>query len=162
LKTALDWNPQLAINPEKTAQEFAAKGQAEQLVVKAKQLARQGEIKDAIASFIQAQQLDPDLQIPFNAWDTLCWHGSLREFAKDVAFACDRAVNLIPNDWSPLESRGVNRVRRGDFKGAIADFKAAIAVAPDDESKTRWQTWIADLQAGKNPLTPDVIQTLLN
>jgi WD40 repeat protein len=161
LETALEWNPKLAIDPEKTAQQFAAKGQAEQLVVKAKQLARQGKLKDAIASFTQAQQLDPDLQIPFNAWDTLCWHGSLREFANDVAVACDRAVNLSPNNWSPLESRGVNRTRRGDFKGAIADFEGAIAVAPDEESKTRWQTWIVALQAGKNPLTPEAIKTLL-
>jgi WD40 repeat protein len=161
LETALEWNPKLAIDPEETAHEFAAKGQAEQLVVKAKQLARQGEIKDAIASFTQAQQLDPDLQIPFNAWDTLCWRGSLREFANDVAFACDRAVNLAPGNWAPLESRGVNRALQGNFKGAIADFEKAIAVAPDEESKKRWQTWITDLQAGKNPLTPEVLKSLL-
>ncbi|HEY9619683.1 MAG TPA: TIR domain-containing protein [Crinalium sp.] len=161
LQTALDWNPQLAINPEKTAQQFAAKGQAEQLVVEAKKLGRQGKIKEAIASYTQAQHLDPDLQISAASWDSLCWHGSLRDFAREVTFACDRAVNLSSN-WSTLESRSVNRIRRGDFKGAIADLKGAIAITPDEESKRKWQMWIATLQTGKNPLTPEEIDNLLS
>ncbi|MBD2464547.1 TIR domain-containing protein [Oscillatoria sp. FACHB-1407] len=163
LQMALTWNPQLQIDPERTAQQFAAKGQAEHLLTEALGLGRQGKIIEAITSYTQAQQLDPDLQIPASSWDSLCWHGSLRDFVQDVAFACDRAVNLAPGNWSPLESRAANRALRGDFKGAIADLEKAIANGvPDEESGTRWQRWIATLQAGKNPITPDEIKSLLN
>ncbi|MDX2217348.1 MAG: TIR domain-containing protein [Oculatellaceae cyanobacterium bins.114] len=163
LQTALDWNPQLDINPEETVQQFAVRGQAEQLIVEADRLASQGKIREAIAFYTEAQALDPDLQISADSWDILCWYGSLRNFAQEVVVACDRAVELSPNDWSSPESRAANRALRGDFKGAIADLEKAIANGiPDEESRTRWQRWMTTLQAGKNPLTTDEIEAMLS
>jgi WD40 repeat protein len=159
---ALEWNSQLQIDPEKIAQQLATKAQAERLAVEARDLGRSGKIRQAIAAYTQAQFLDPDLQIPFSSWRSLCWNGSLRDFVQDVVFACDRAVHQAPYDSWSLEGRGINQARRGDFKGAVADLEKAIANTSDEESIDRCQRWIETLQSGKNPITPTEIKVLLN
>lgn len=85
------WQWDRAEDLTKIAQENAAKAQARQLAAEekarrlsapgvisnGKYLARQGNIKEAIAALSKAQKLDPTLQISAETWNTLCWNGSL-------------------------------------------------------------------------------------
>jgi len=45
---------------------------------------------------------------------------------------CDAALRLDPKLALALNSRGIVRLRQGDFAGAIADFDASIAAQPND------------------------------
>ncbi|MEL6164759.1 MAG: hypothetical protein AAFR37_13695 [Cyanobacteria bacterium J06628_3] len=56
-------------------------------------------------------------------------------------------------------SRGVARALTGDTSGAIKDFKVYVN-SVDDNSKSRVQGWIKDLQNNKNPFTEEVLEKL--
>ncbi len=123
-KTVLQWNGELKFDPQKKAQEFQIKGQAEHKVTEGESLVTQKKIKEAIAAYDQAQKLDPQVEISANDWNSLCWYGSLHESAKEVMFACEKAVKLASNHGNIRHSRGLARALTGDYQGAIADFEA--------------------------------------
>jgi len=84
-------------------------------------------------------------------------------------FACDYAVRTEPTNGAYLDSRGVARVLTGNFAGAVEDFQAfvdGVNRAGDDgnsvrqDEKAQRERWIAKLQMGENPLTPDELKTL--
>jgi regulator of sirC expression with transglutaminase-like and TPR domain len=77
-------------------------------------------------------------------------------------FACEKAVALAPEDGEIRDSRGVARALTGDKQGAIEDFQAFIKRSDNNELKAQRQGWIDALKAGKNPLTPDEMKSLLN
>jgi regulator of sirC expression with transglutaminase-like and TPR domain len=77
-------------------------------------------------------------------------------------FACEKAVALAPEDGVIRDSRGVARALTGDKQGAIEDFQAFIKWSDNNELKAQRQGWIDALNAGKNPLTPDEMKSLLN
>jgi hypothetical protein len=58
---------------QKEARRLAASA----LVDKGRKLAKKGAIKEAMAAFAAAQAGNPDLEIAANAWNSLCWFGSL-------------------------------------------------------------------------------------
>ena len=66
---------------------------------------------------------DPD------ANNAVCWVGSLDGFAEIVLPACDRAVELAPDDGNARDSRGVARAITGDVQGAIVDFERFVSWA---------------------------------
>jgi WD40 repeat protein len=123
---------------------------------------REGKVKEAIAAYAEAQRLDPTLQIPALAWNTLCWQGSLRGYAKDVLEACEQAVKMEPQSPNFRDSRGVARAMTGDRQGAIEDFEEYIKNPDNDELKLQRQRWVASLRSGKNPFTAKEIKTLFN
>ncbi|UCG88403.1 MAG: energy transducer TonB, partial [Gemmatimonadota bacterium] len=59
-------------------------------------LARQGMIAEAMTAYSQALGLDIRLNGSAQFWYGLCWHGTLRDYAADVMFACHQAVALDP------------------------------------------------------------------
>jgi tetratricopeptide (TPR) repeat protein len=147
---------------DKEARRLAAPG----LVDKGRELARQGAIREAIAAFAAAQASDPNLEIPADAWNSLCWQGSLADFATDVMVACERAVALKPEDGGIRESHGVARALTGDYSGAIEDFQQYLEWAPKHgrpgEEILRRQDWIRMLSANQNPFNKELLQRLRN
>jgi tetratricopeptide (TPR) repeat protein len=133
---------------------------ASDLVTKGEALTSQGDFKNAIAAYTKAQKLDPNLKISANSWNSLCWQGSLRGYAKDVMFACEKAVALAPTTENFRDSRGLARALTGNTKGAIEDFQAFIKSTKDTEKKTQRQRWVNALRAGKNPFTQEELKKL--
>ncbi len=146
----------------------AGKLVAEYFVTQGRELFRIGEFKEAIAAFNKALEFNPDLQISALDWNTLCWFGSVYNHAGDAMFACEKAVAkapeegiIAPEEGMIIHSRGLARSLTGDYKGAIEDFEVFVKQTDDDE-KSEVQSWINDLQNGKNPFTPEVLEELRN
>jgi hypothetical protein len=72
-------------------------------------------------------ELDAVAEIPPQAWDRLCWEGSLAGRAAALLEVCGRAVAAAPGGGSFQESRGLARALTGDLAGAAANFKAFVA-----------------------------------
>jgi WD40 repeat protein len=127
------------------------------------ELAKEGNVKDALTTYRNAQQFDPNLQISAKSWNNLCRHGSLNGSAKEVMFACEKAVSLAPNNVYIRDSRGIARALTGAKTGAIEDLQAFVN-SPDisKKYKEKRQGWIKELKAGKNPFTDEVLQELRN
>ncbi|MBD2776080.1 CHAT domain-containing protein [Iningainema tapete] len=143
-------------NPEAVANHLAAKA----LVTEGVFLAVQGNVKKAIATYAEAQKLDPKLEISADSWNSLCWHGSRHGDAANVMFACEKAVAKAPTDGNNRDSRGFARALTGDTKGAIEDFQAFIESTGDAQQKSQRQGWVNALRAGKNPFTPEEMKKL--
>jgi tetratricopeptide (TPR) repeat protein len=93
----------------------------------------------------------------------VCWHGSLWGLAAEVLPACDRAVELSPEAYSILDSRGVARAIIGDLAGAAADLGAALRHAGDrwdEETRARRSGWLRRLESGENPFAGDWLAEL--
>ena len=167
---ARELDPSLNLNPKAEAQRLAALS----VLVKGGSLVKKGKVREAIAAYTKAQKLDPTLEISANSWDFLCWFGSLHGYAKEVMFACEKAVALAPEPDSFRGSRGIARALIGNKKGAIQDFYASMQWSNSAEARAKYsnlyldhwrskvQGWIAALKAGKNPFTPEEIKSLLN
>ena len=153
---ALKLDPSLEIKPQQNAQKLAAQG----LVSKANELVKEKKIKEAIEVYKKAQQLDTTVEIDAHDWNILCWRGSLNGFAKEVMFACEKAVKLVPDNEGIRDSRGLARALTGDDKGAIADFEVYIAKNNNQEHKTKRQKWVKALQEDKNPFTEEELEKL--
>jgi tetratricopeptide (TPR) repeat protein len=121
----------------------------------------EGKVKEAITAYKKAQELDPKVEIDAYFWDSLCWYGSLHRHAADVMFACEKAVQLAPDNGGIRDSRGLARAMTGKTQGAIEDFEAFIAQTDDKERKFQRQRWVKDLRAGKNPFTDAELKKLL-
>ena len=156
LRSALELDPTLQLNPEADARRFAA----EALVGKGSLLVRQSRVKDAIAAYTGAERLDPTLKISARSWRTLCWCGSLWRHAGEVMFACERAMELESDNKSIRDSRGVARAMTGNIKGAIEDFQEYMKKVEDTVKKSQRQRWVDTLQAGEDPFTDEEIKTL--
>jgi WD40 repeat protein len=103
----------------------------------------------------------------------LCLYGSLDGFAEIVLPACDRAVELEPDTGFRKEFRGLARVLTGNYEGAIEDYQALIdwtlvydaafaPLIPDllIDYRTRHEAWLAELEAGRNPIDEVVLAKL--
>ena len=114
----------------------------------------------AILAYERAQKLDVNLEITARDWNSICWDGSLYKQAKDVMFACEKAVQLAPEDGYIRDSRGLARALTGDFPGAIKDFEAYIKWTDNAEEKAQRQGWVDALKKGENPFTEEVLEKL--
>lgn len=99
--------------------------------------------------------------------NTLCWLGSLRQMADRVLAACDRAVDLAPEErrWAVVDSRALARSLAGDLDGALSDFRSALAGAGDDwseETAAKRRRWIEILESGRSPFEGEGLQALLD
>jgi hypothetical protein len=75
-------------------------------------------------------------------------------------FACERAVELQPDNRDIRETHGVARAITGDIKGAIEDFEYYIEKVKDAVKKSQRQRWVDALRAGDDPFTDEEIKTL--
>ena len=152
----LEIQPDYDLNPEVRA---AALSQLQ----KALALVETGQVSAALQIFEQVlQQIKqnyPTFTIAPNFWNGLCWHGSLNNQAAQVLFACEQAVTLSNGDAGIRDSRGLARALNGDTAGAIQDFQAVVDSPKYYGDKAQTRQWIADLQAGKNPFTPEVLES---
>ncbi|NMG22580.1 tetratricopeptide repeat protein, partial [Brasilonema bromeliae] len=80
----------------------------------------------------------------------------MHRHAADIMFACEKAVQLAPDDGYIRDSRGLARALTGNTQGAIEDFEAYIPQTDDKEIKSQRQSWVKDLRALKNPFTEEV------
>jgi tetratricopeptide (TPR) repeat protein len=131
------------------------------LMTRVEKLLREKQFKEASAAYTEAQKLDASVDISADSWNNLCWVGSLQGYAKQIMFACEKAVALAPDNGNNRDSRGVARALTGNTKGAIEDFQAFIAKTEDKKLKAQRQRWVNALRAGKNPFTPEEIKSLL-
>jgi WD40 repeat protein len=157
---ALELDPGLDLDPETEAGRLAAPG----LVAKGEEFVTQGKIEEAIAAYAEAQMLDPTLEISASSWNVLCWFGSLWGYAAEVMDACERAVELAPDNGGFRDSRGVARALTGDYPGAIKDFKFYVEWSKEndryDPDGLRREAWIAELEAGGHPFDEDTLAEL--
>ncbi len=139
---------------------FSLKLAAASLVDRGEQFAENRKIDEAILAYNQAQNLDADLKISASSWNTLCWRGSLNSKAKEVIFACNKAVELDPKNGWIRNSRGLARALTGDVKGAIEDFEMFVKSAGNAEEKKQRKAWIESLKKGENPFTDEELEKL--
>ncbi|HEY9668097.1 MAG TPA: hypothetical protein V6C91_14900 [Coleofasciculaceae cyanobacterium] len=150
---------------------FVSKGNSESkarqltistLIEKGQKLAQIGRIEAAIAAYTQAQELDPEVEIPASAWGELAWFAGLHGYASspEIRAACEKAVESAPTDSAWRDSRGLVRTINGDIKGAIEDFQAFIKWTPDKTKKRQFQRWLNKLRSGVSPFTAGELERL--
>jgi len=99
------------------------------------------------------------------ALNTLCWGYALEEQSEVALPYCEQAIEADPK---PIyrDSRGLAYALLEDYPAAIDDFQAYVAwleEQPEDgwqEVLTRRQAWLAELENGENPFTPEVLAEL--
>lgn len=127
-------------------------------------LAREGRIGEALAAFEEARSGEDRVTVGFLRWAWLCRHGTVWGHAEQVMPACERAVELAPDDRQITafvrESRGIARALLGDRRGAIEDLEAAVALAPFEGDRRRVEGWIEALRAGEDPFGAEVLEGL--
>jgi tetratricopeptide (TPR) repeat protein len=78
-----------------------------------------------------------DIKLP-NAYNGRCWaRAMLGQDLKQALDDCDRAVRAFPKAASFLDSRGLVRLRMGDYKKSAIDYGAAIQLQP----KSAWSLY---------------------
>lgn len=124
LRKAKALDPSLELDPTTEAGRLAAPA----LVAEGERLAMQGQVKEPIKAYSEAERLDPTLKIAAKSWNTLCWYGSLWQYAAEVMPACEKAVARAPESekGSYRDSRGVARALVGNYPGAIEDFETYL------------------------------------
>lgn len=126
------------------------------------------EYDQALTALHEAVEFDPqiessrasDLAHPYNQ---VCWQGGLDAQAETVLPACERAVELEPDNGGYRDSRGLARALTGDYAGAIEDFQFYVKWGQDirpQEMLDKRRDWIQQLEAGKNPFDEATLEAL--
>jgi uncharacterized protein YjbI with pentapeptide repeats len=121
----------------------------------------QQKIKEAIALYKEAQEIDPNIKVSARFWNKLCWIGVLNKCAKEVLFAGVNATNLEPKSANYRDTLAAAKFMDGDINGAIEDFQEAIRLGfknPEDEERRK--LWLDQLRNGNNPFTQEEIDNL--
>lgn len=171
LLQAQTWNPTVDLDPvtntvEGNPEAVAAIRVALSRLETGQQLARRGDIDEAILAYQEAQAFDPSLEITSDNWQHLCWNGIRHNAPDKVLFACNTVVILESGNKWGWQYRGIARALVNDLAGAAQDLQTVIAwlnnpqapFFPEDEWKPRRQEWLSALQAGQNPFTPEEIE----
>jgi tetratricopeptide (TPR) repeat protein len=116
-------------------------------------------VSRTVATFLSAESRDSVVEA--GAWNNLCWFGSLVGASSEALSACERGVAVSGGSITIRDSRGVARAMTGDFPGAIDDFNAFVNSDPEHRHANTRRTWIAELEAGRNPFTEARIMQLL-
>ncbi len=144
---------QLLTAPEQTqVLQFLSK------LAEAEQLAREGQIAEALGAY-EARGVDT-LALSAPTWNTLCRQGIFHGHATEVMTACDEAIRLAPDLWWARESRGIARALTGDLTGALADLEPFVDRMRNEQTRAQRQRWVDALRAGENPFTPEVLARL--
>jgi tetratricopeptide (TPR) repeat protein len=122
-------------------------------------LAAEGRIPEAVAAYERALELDPTLSPSAAAWSTLCWSGAIGGHPAAVLEACDRGLEVSPDDPALHNARGVARALIGDLAGARADLQAGLDHPWRVDRDTR-TAWIEALGDNQNPFTADALERL--
>ena len=95
--------PEIDLDPDTETRETDPQLVANKLAASAKlkegkKLAKEGKIEEAVNLYNEAKKIDSDVETDVENWGQLCWFGSLNNQTQDVMFACEKAVQLKPND----------------------------------------------------------------
>ncbi|MEO0407077.1 MAG: pentapeptide repeat-containing protein [Cyanobacteria bacterium P01_A01_bin.135] len=137
-------------------------------------LAKRGQILKAVEVYRQAQEVKPDIYISAYAWNILCWNGCLYGHLTAVLDASENAIGLKSEHEAWLGSkelikafdvRGLTRALANNLDGALADFQVALGTTNvarifSEEQRSRRERWVAALQSGQNPFTPEELAAL--
>lgn len=128
-----------------------------------------GEYEKALGALRLAVELDPQVELILasdlaQAYNAVCWWGSLDGQAETVLPVCERAVELKPDNGSYRDNRGLARALTGDYRGAIEDFQFYVdwgeqAERPEEMLNKR-RDWIQQLEAGQNPFDEATLEAL--
>ena len=151
----------IAIDPSlETHQSLEALG----MIERGNLFAQHGMVKEALATYADAQNIEPDLNITASDWNRLCWYGSLWGDAEDAMVACNNAVKLAPDNTAIKDSRGLARALTGDFSGAIEDFTEYVEWLEknggSEYEKNLRLSWISSLESGMNPFDEAMLMEL--
>jgi hypothetical protein len=91
-------------------------------------------------------------------YDWVCFFGALDGAAETVLPACDRAVELAPDEDYVYFGRAIARALTGDLSGSASDFQRHLEILGQDDPILL--EWIAALENGENPITDEVIVDL--
>jgi acetyl esterase/lipase len=149
-------NRHLLSEPE--AKDLESLVESHAIWIAAIQDARKGDLPAALAGFQEAQERDSRLAIPAGGWNGLCWQGGLWEQPEAVVHACDRAVELSPEDPSTRYGRGVVRALLGEHEKAVQDLGFFIDHVQDDGAKVQVKGFIEALRTGENPFTSELLR----
>jgi hypothetical protein len=136
----------------------------EALFEEIEELSKQGKIPSAIETLVKVQRLAPAAEISADTWHGLCWFGSLWEAVTQVMHACDKAVELSPDNERVRQGRGLARALTGNFAGTVEDFKIFLELAlknnRSEEKISLWQQWTEALKAHQNPFDAETLKEL--
>jgi hypothetical protein len=120
------------------------------------------QLQEAIELLQQSRTSNLDMGFPY--FNFLCLYGSLEGYAAEVLPLCEQAVAMEPISANAREGRGMARALTGDYAGAVEDYQFFIAFGPEqgfsDEYILQREQWLAELQAGTNPFTPELLEML--
>ncbi len=154
--------PSATLDPSGETDRWERKGKAEKILASAEELLAEEKYAELMGIASEAFQLDSTAVANAN-WDAVCWYGALDGQAAVVMRACDLAVERAGDDdriHMFRDSRGLARALAGNTQGAIEDFEFFIEHTGNAERKSQRQAWVGALKAGKNPFTPDLLQSL--
>ena len=155
-RTALEWHPNLDLQPKQRAKEQSAPfwiRQTQRAVEREDFLAAVDNVETAI-------RLDPTVDVSTDVWHSLCSYGSFGGYAEEVLFACNKVIELKSDVDIFYGSRGIAQALAGNNDKAIADFDKAIALGDNNQFNNQRKAWIEALKAGGNPFTPSELERL--
>ncbi len=160
--------PFLKLNPAKTAEQVnestraaEASLRAQGSLIEAAWFSRYGKAEDAIHALETARALKPEIEVPVDTLNDLCWFGALRKHAAEVIDYCEQAVKADPSNGNIRDSQGVALVLTGHYQRAIPDFEYFVAWTNNQGQRQQRQGWLRALRNGQNPLTQEEINNLL-
>jgi tetratricopeptide (TPR) repeat protein len=140
-----------------TSAQQAAREAANKEYTLGTQLSAQGKVKEAVAQYTKAIELDPSFPHPyFN-------RGILRRVLKDLTGAkedLDRVIQLMPEQGDPYEARAFVEEEQGQFDAAIADLTKAISIDPKAARLYAGRAWMHVRKGDFAGAEPDVQKTL--
>jgi len=123
-----------------------------------------GDITGALSVTVEARAMDDRLTVPADIWLSLCWNGAVWDRAAEVLSACEQgseAMRVQGRSGWMHQAHGIARALTGDRAGAIEELEAFLTSPVRNQRARAWaREWIAELRAGRNPFTPEVLETL--
>lgn len=162
LRKAMALDPSLDIDPD----EEIRLSKINSLIARGIHIVDEGQVTEAIGLYKQAEALGSADEISPEAWNSLCWDGTLSGFATEVLYACEYAVRLSKEEDRPffLDSRGLARAIVGDRVGAAEDFEAFVTWTKEmgiyESHGQLREPWSSALRAGENPIDEAVLNQL--
>ncbi|MBE7472068.1 MAG: hypothetical protein DPW09_18805 [Anaerolineae bacterium] len=120
LEQAVTLDPTLILDPQAEAQRLA-QPTFENSLAAAVKAAKDDDMETAQAKFEEAEDLAGSLESA-KSWQALCDAGTRHGLAETVLDACDKAIELEPDNGLYYNSRGIARLQVGDQQGAQEDF----------------------------------------